>query len=203
MAVNASQAFTAASKKWNVPSGVLFGVYGMETSFGQNITTSSAGAVGPFQFIPSTAASYGYPLTNRPSDQQFLKQLDAAAHYLSDLYHKTGSWNAALQHYSGGGYGLAQVQKKANTKELAAAGILGPVITWGGDFLSGQTPAQGAASSGGQVSSSVTDFLGQLTQASTWFRVLKVIGGVILLVLGLRQLAAAAGASVGSKLVAG
>jgi len=38
---------------------VLWGVYGAETDFGRNLSTSSAGAQGPFQFMPSTAAGMG------------------------------------------------------------------------------------------------------------------------------------------------
>lgn len=102
-----------AAQKYGVPVQILTGVMGMETSFGQNISTSSGGAVGGFQFIPSTAASYGYPLTNTPDATQQAQQADSAAHYLSDLFRQTGDWNRALEGYSGGGYGLAQVQAKA------------------------------------------------------------------------------------------
>lgn len=106
---------TQAAKKWNVPYGIAVGVYGLETDFGHNSTTSSGGAIGPFQFLPSTAKSYNYPLTNNPTPAQFAQQADAQSHYLSDLFRQTGSWDTALQHYSGGGYGLTQVNAKAQT----------------------------------------------------------------------------------------
>lgn len=112
MAVSASDqasALVAAASKYGVPIEILGGVFGVETTFGQNSTTSSAGAVGDFQFLPSTARSYGYPLTNNPTSAQFGQQADAAANYLSTLKRQTGTWDAALQHYSGGGYGLNQV----------------------------------------------------------------------------------------------
>jgi membrane-bound lytic murein transglycosylase B len=103
-----------AAAKWSIPIEILTGVMGMETDYGRNITTSSAGAVGGFQFIRSTAASYGYPYTNSPNAQQQAQQADSAAHYLSDLIHQHGGdWNAALFSYSGGGYGLSQVNAKA------------------------------------------------------------------------------------------
>jgi soluble lytic murein transglycosylase-like protein len=103
-----------AAAKWSVPIDILIGVMGMETDYGRNIATSSAGAVGGFQFIRSTAASYGYPYTNSPNAQQQAQQTDSAAHYLSDLIHQHGGdWNAALISYSGGGYGLSQVNAKA------------------------------------------------------------------------------------------
>jgi hypothetical protein len=108
-----ADAITAAAKKWNVPVGTLAGVYGIETAFGTNHNTSTAGAVGDFQFLPSTAKSYAYPTVNDPNAAQFGAQASGAAHYLSDLFHQTGSWDTALQHYSGGGYGLAEVNAKA------------------------------------------------------------------------------------------
>src|SRR5436309_10326061 len=92
-----------AAKKYGVPLWILRGVWGMETDFGRNVTTSSANAVGDFQFIPSTAKSYNYPLTNTPTPTQFQAQADSAAHYLSDLKKQHGSWDAALRAYSGGG----------------------------------------------------------------------------------------------------
>lgn len=110
------QQLNSAGAKYNVPSNILLGVFGMETSFGNNVKTSSTGAMGNMQFEPGTAAQYGYPMTNSPSPSQAQQQFDAAAHYLSDLYKATGNnWNAALQRYSGGGYGLSQVQAKAQS----------------------------------------------------------------------------------------
>lgn len=103
----------AAAQKYGVPAGILMGVYGMETSYGADVTTSSAGAKGSFQFIQSTAAQYHYPYTNATDPGTFGQQVDAAAHYLSDLFHQTGSWDAAVRSYSGGGYGLAEVAAKS------------------------------------------------------------------------------------------
>ncbi len=123
MSVSYGSGWAAAAKKYGIPAGILEGVWGMETNFGQDVKTSSAGAVGEFQFLPSTAGSYGYPLTNTPTVAQFQQQADAAAHYLSDLYKQHGNnWDAALKAYSGGGYGLAQVQAKAKTGISGAAG---------------------------------------------------------------------------------
>lgn len=75
-----------ATSKYGIPNAILKGVFGMETAFGANVKTSSAGAEGPFQFIRSTAQQYGYPYTNSPTIGQFQQQADSAAHYLSDLY---------------------------------------------------------------------------------------------------------------------
>jgi Transglycosylase SLT domain len=57
---------------------------------------SSAGAQGPFQFMPSTAATYNVDVTN------FRSSAFGAAHLLRDLKDQYGSWNAALEGYNAG-----------------------------------------------------------------------------------------------------
>jgi Transglycosylase SLT domain len=105
-----------SAAKYHIPFSVLWGVSGVETSHGTNISTSSAGAKGWFQFIAPTAQLYNYPYTNATDANTLHLQADAAAHYLSDLYHQHGSWDAALKAYSGGGYGWSQVAAKGGEK---------------------------------------------------------------------------------------
>ncbi len=127
-----AQAVLNAANKWHINPEILWGVYGAETSHGSDVKTSSTGARGPFQFEPETAKQYGYPygvnengVTNMAA---FAKQADAAAHYLSALLPGgkgetaamkgaawNTAWNTALQHYSGGGYGLAHVQAEGKS----------------------------------------------------------------------------------------
>jgi hypothetical protein len=148
-----------AASAFHVPLDVLWGVYGIETGFGANVATSSAGAQGAFQFLPSTARGYAYPLTNTPNAQQFAAQANGAAHYLSDLYRQalakglTGdaAWDDALHHYSGGGYGLSQVKAKAHGKDAPG-------------------------------------FLNLVTDPQTWIRLVEIVGGVVLLAMGLKAL---------------
>lgn len=117
MAKSAYQIVQAKAAKYRVPVSVLWGVYGVETAHGSDVNTSSAGAKGAFQFIESTAHSYNYPYTNAQTQPIFEAQADSAAHYLSDLVHQTGSWDAALQHYSGGGYGWKEVAEHSGAPE--------------------------------------------------------------------------------------
>lgn len=81
------EAVQRASEKWKINPAYLWGIYGVETSFGSKIDVSSTGARGPFQFEPATAKQYGYPLgVNEHSITNwtaFQKQADAAAHYLA------------------------------------------------------------------------------------------------------------------------
>lgn len=136
-----------ASLKYHVPPWLLSGVFGMETSFGANVATSSTGAMGAMQFEPATARRYGYPMTNTPNTSQLRQQFDAAAHYLSDLFHQTGSWGAAITHYSGGGYSLSQVQAKA---QQGSGSSVVPVVP--GLLGGGNNPATSAGNWGTDIS---------------------------------------------------
>ena len=66
----------------NLPPGLLDRVWNAESSRGKKLF-SSAGAEGPFQFMPATGRDYG--LNNRIDRLDFNKSSDAAARYLSDL----------------------------------------------------------------------------------------------------------------------
>lgn len=66
----------------NLPKGLLDRVWNAESSRGKNLF-SSAGAEGPFQFMPATGRDYG--LNNRTDRLDFNKSSNAAARYLSDL----------------------------------------------------------------------------------------------------------------------
>ncbi|WP_199639605.1 lytic transglycosylase domain-containing protein [Serratia sp. PAMC26656] len=66
----------------NLPKGLLDRVWNAESSRGKKLF-SSAGAEGPFQFMPATGRDYG--LNNRADRLDFNKSSDAAARYLSDL----------------------------------------------------------------------------------------------------------------------
>jgi hypothetical protein len=104
-----------AAQRYRVPLWVLTAVKLLETGAGSGLdSTSSAGAQGPFQFIPSTARTY------RVNVRSFRSSSYGAAHYLRDLYDQFGSWNAALEAYNGGpgavGKGYAYTQADAEDK---------------------------------------------------------------------------------------
>lgn len=165
-------AIAQAASKFGIPIQILLGVFGIETSFGSNITTSSAGAIGPFQFLPSTASQYGYPLTNTPTSAQFAQQADAAAQYLSALYKQTGNWNTALEHYSGGGYGLAQVNATATKAPSQYQSLLN---TTGFTSTALNAPAQAASSATSGVAGAITGVFNTLVGDAKYALVLLVI----------------------------
>jgi soluble lytic murein transglycosylase-like protein len=55
---NPSQ-FAGLEGQNGLPSGLLNAVYGVESNYGRNVGPSSAGALGPFQFMPVTWGAYG------------------------------------------------------------------------------------------------------------------------------------------------
>jgi len=124
--------------KYHIPWEILWGVEGKETTHGNNVATSSAGAKGAFQFIAPTAAAYRYPYTNEQTPQIYAAQADAAAHYLSDLISQHGgNWEAALRAYSGGGYGYSEVLTDARGDETKPS-----VIPGVGDVVKGSPLAK-------------------------------------------------------------
>lgn len=97
---NAS-AIAALEKQAGLPPGMLWRVYGIESGFGKNPGTSSAGALGPFQFMQDTGSQYG--LTTDADRMDFGKSSKAAARYLSRLYSKYGgNVDKALAAYNWG-----------------------------------------------------------------------------------------------------
>lgn len=90
---------------YHIAPQTLWGVYGTETSFGKNVTTSSAGAEGPFQFEPATWATYGAG----GNIQSFSDALVGAAKYLASLGANSDpnstATAAALNAYNGNGGG--------------------------------------------------------------------------------------------------
>lgn len=81
--------------KYGLPKGMLYGMWGTESSFGKNTGPSSAGARGHFQFMPGTAKQYGVTIGD------FGSEAEGAARYMADLYRKTGDWRSAMYAYNG------------------------------------------------------------------------------------------------------
>jgi cell wall-associated NlpC family hydrolase len=74
-----------AGHKYGVPWEVLAAINAIETDYGQNLNTSSAGAVGWMQFEPSTWAKYGVAVDGHsvPNPYDPRDAIFAAAKYLA------------------------------------------------------------------------------------------------------------------------
>ncbi len=100
---------------------VLAAINSIESDFGRNPSTSSAGAQGWMQFIPSTWATYGVAIghTGAPDLQRPADAIYGAANYL----HASGApndWHRAVFQYNHAEWYVSQVLNKA--QQYAKAG---------------------------------------------------------------------------------
>ena len=94
-----------------IPPGLLSSLLYQESHFRDDIITgaktSSAGALGIAQFMPSTAAELGVD----PLDPY--QAIQKAGQYLKTLFNSTGSWDNALAAYN---WGVGNVKRKGMEK---------------------------------------------------------------------------------------
>lgn len=168
---------------YGISPETLWGIYGTESGYGTNLGPSSKGALGPFQFLPTTGATYGL---NGKTIMDFGPSLTAAAKYLKSLGANANPQSsqtlAALNQYSGGGGATYQSKVIANgttSPKNVLGNILGPSTAAGtvGNALTSGIEAPFKAVS--DVSSAIT------WAFSNWLRILEFVGGVILVVFGL------------------
>lgn len=187
----------AVAKQYGLSPTTLLGVFGAESAYGTNLGPSSAGARGPFQFLPSTGTEYGL---NSTSIEEFTPSLVAAAKYLQSLGANANPESkqtfAALNGYNGNksgsspsgytnsvlSYGLSPAAFEALEKKAEAAGISG-TINIPQDANNGVNAITGAASSAANAVASVPKAIGWVF--SNWLRVLEFIGALILGIAGL------------------
>ena len=80
---------------------------------------SHANAVGPWQFIKSTAVRYGLHVKDGVDERKSIhKSTRAAALFFQDLYNIFGSWELALSAYNAGEYGIIRRIREANTRDF-------------------------------------------------------------------------------------
>lgn len=103
-------------EKYSLPKELYY--VGFIESGYQNHAKSHAGAVGPWQFIKSTARRYGLIINQHVDERKNIyKSTEAAALFFQDLYNIFGSWELALAGYNAGEYGIIRRIRKANTRE--------------------------------------------------------------------------------------
>jgi len=132
MPANQRAVVREAAQRAGINPAVLWGVFGTETNFGRNTSTSSAGAVGPFQFLPGTARSLGI----NPLD--FRSAAFGAAKYLAQF--KGRGTAGMLSAYNAGPAGGEQPSYVAS--------VLRNARQWGSGPTPGEASAAAAARTG-------------------------------------------------------
>ena len=96
-----ANAIRDAENKWGIPQDLLARLLYQESRYRADVIDgekrSPVGAIGIAQFMPATAADYG--LTDRTDPYA---SIDAAGHYLHDLYRMFNDWKSALMAYNWG-----------------------------------------------------------------------------------------------------
>ncbi len=96
----------------------LFYVGLIESGYNTKIK-SSAGAAGPWQFMPKTAKHYGLRVDSQVDERwNIYKSTHAAARYFSDLYNIFGSWELAMAGYNAGEYRIIRAIRKGKTRSF-------------------------------------------------------------------------------------
>lgn len=82
-------------------------------------SVSWAGAVGPWQFMPSTAIRMGLKVTRFIDERKnYIKSTQAAAKYLSELYNQFGDWLLVIAAYNGGPGNVLKAIRKSKSRNF-------------------------------------------------------------------------------------
>ena len=117
--------YEAAAVDYGVPWEVLAAINEVETDYGRNLSTSTAGAVGWMQFLPSTWARYGMDADGRGSANPYdpVDAIFAAARYL----HAAGAdanLSGAIFAYNHADWYVNSVQLRARLLQYLPTGLV-------------------------------------------------------------------------------
>ncbi len=80
---------------------------------------SWAGAVGPWQFMPSTARRFGLKVNSKLDERtNYYKSTHAAAGYLTELFKLYGDWLLVIAAYNGGPGNVNSAIKRSKSKDF-------------------------------------------------------------------------------------
>lgn len=100
-------AIREAEQRWNIPPDQLAKQLFVESGYRADVIAgtkrSPVGAIGIGQFMPDAAKDYGLILADGTDMRTNpFASIEAAAHYMHDLYAQFGDWRSALMAYNWG-----------------------------------------------------------------------------------------------------
>ena len=144
--------YRSAARTYGVPWSVLAAINRVETSFGRNLSVSSAGAIGWMQFMPGTWRGYGVDADSNGTADPYDPDdaINAAANYLkangaaSNLRNAVWHYNHSnsyvdlvlklAQDYANGSAtvpaGIDAAGTDATGRDAARPGLFSPVLLW-------------------------------------------------------------------------
>lgn len=175
----------AAATANGINPQTLYGVWSVESNKGENNGPSSAGAVGPFQFMPATSKSLGC------DPNKFESAAFCAAKYLRQLganskVDSPATINA-LNKYNGngGGTSMTSYATKVIEEGKGYGGAIGPDLPGVPDLVPDIGNPLGTVN---DVAGAVGDVAGALLNPSTYLRIGKGLLGGGLLIFGVAGL---------------
>lgn len=83
------------------------------------VSVSWAGAVGPWQFMPSTAVRMGLKVGRFVDERKnYVKSTEAAARYLTELYNQFGDWLLVIAAYNGGPGNVLKAMRRSKSRNF-------------------------------------------------------------------------------------
>jgi hypothetical protein len=143
--------YQAAGAQYGVPWQLLAAINWVESDFGRDLSTSSAGAVGWMQFLPSTWKTYGIDATGSGFRDPYnpVDAIFAAARYLAAAG-ATKNMSAAVYAYNPAGWYVQDVMARMK----AIQGIPDQLTTAVAGLADGDFPVAGASTYTGQAKAS-------------------------------------------------
>jgi Transglycosylase SLT domain len=185
---NIAQYFQAAAKATGLPEAIVAAQNYTESGYGSNLGPSSAGAEGPWQFLPSTYSGLGY---NVSTINQWGPSTQAYEKYMNELLkQENGNVRNALAAYNAGpgniqaGYGYADsILALANQSKNLQIGAANQPQQTSPDQTTGLLSWPGDITGFFHDSKDFIDALLWIVNPASWLRIGSFAVGILLILM--------------------
>jgi Transglycosylase SLT domain len=182
-----AQYIKEAATGTHLPESVVAAQNYTESGYGQNMGPSSAGALGPWQFLPSTYAGTGEPAG---TENDWAYSTQAYIKYMNQLLKEEhGNVRNALAAYNAGpgnlqaGYGYADHILSLAGQGNITVGTTSPQSS--SSLIPGLGGITGPLGTIANVFSTIDTVLKDILSPSFWLRIASFFAGILLLVAGI------------------